>query len=156
MTAHLIQLVYASAAARPATPDELESILTHSRKANAAIGVTGLLLHDNGSYFQVLEGPQDAVEATFARISGDSRHGRVLRILTATVSERAFADWSMGYSGVTLADIARQPGLTDTFDRAADFTALDAGRATLLIAAFRNGMFRMGDPANQSFAETAA
>lgn len=152
MSNRLIQLVYASAASDPATPELLDRILAHSRSANAAKGITGLLLHDKGSYFQVLEGPADAVEATFSRIAADTRHGRVLRILTAVAQERAFADWSMGFSGVTMADIARQPGLTDAFDRAADFTALDAGRATLLIAAFRNGLFRMGEPADEAVA----
>ncbi len=147
MSNDLIQLVYASAASDPATPALLDRILAQSRAANAAQGITGLLLHDNGSYFQVLEGPRHAVEATFTRIGADRRHGRVLRILTTPVTGRAFAGWSMGYSGITMADIARSPGLCDAFDRAADFTALDAGRATLLIAAFRNGLFRMREPA---------
>ena len=96
----LVQLVYVSLAVRPFSPDELASILRTSRKNNAAVGVTGALLYSEGNVMQALEGPADAVDATFRRIQGDPRHRTVSVLYRGPVSERAFPEWEMGVQSV--------------------------------------------------------
>jgi hypothetical protein len=46
-------------------------------------------------FIQVLEGPVDAVEATFERICGDLRHRSVRLLELAVAEERVFGDWAM-------------------------------------------------------------
>jgi hypothetical protein len=61
----VLQLVYASAAAVPFTIAQLESLLTKARRKNSLCDVTGMLLYHEGSFFQVLEGPEAAVRKVF-------------------------------------------------------------------------------------------
>jgi hypothetical protein len=90
----LIQLVYAS---RPFGFDAamLNGILSDARRLNPANDVTGALICRADLYLQLLEGPKDAVEATFARIAKDDRHVDVQRLVSRTIDQRLFPDWAM-------------------------------------------------------------
>lgn len=91
------QLVYVSAASWAMTDTDLNDILDASRRNNRANGVTGLLLHIDHGFLQILEGPETAVAETFARIRRDPRHTS-LRLLTEQETDaRLFGEWSMGF-----------------------------------------------------------
>lgn len=92
----MLSLVYFSTAVGPPDPAVLSEILDVSRRNNRAAGVTGLLCHLDGSYLQFLEGPDAAVQATFARIGRDPRHRDLLKVHDAAIGSRAFGDWDMG------------------------------------------------------------
>jgi len=68
--------------------------------------VTGGLLFSEGCFAQVLEGPQDAVEAAFERIQCDARHCEVVVLQSGPITKRDFPDWSMAFAG---ADAASSP-----------------------------------------------
>lgn len=97
------RLVYASHNRLPGPPDEvaaeIRGILAASQANNQAAGVTGALMFNDGCFGQVLEGPQDAVEATFERIQQDARHGTVTLLAFGPVAERGFPNWSMAFVG---------------------------------------------------------
>ena len=78
---------------------EIEAILAKSRVNNARDGITGGLLFNDGCFAQVLEGPVDAVEATFERIQCDDRHGEVTMIEAGPILARDFPAWSMAFNG---------------------------------------------------------
>jgi hypothetical protein len=100
MAAELLRLIYVSHAVRPLTTAELDLILLHGRRNNVRDGITGMLVYASGNFMQVLEGPPPAVEATFARISRDSRHQGIIEIERDLVEARSFAGWSMGFRRV--------------------------------------------------------
>ena len=79
--------------------EEVTGILEVSRRNNALVGVTGALMFSAGCFVQVLEGPQQAVEATFERIQRDDRHGGVHVVEFEPVAQRSFSNWSMAYIG---------------------------------------------------------
>ena len=95
-------IVYASSSV-PASPD-LEGILKVSRRNNDDNGLTGVLLFAEGNFIQALEGPEAALEKTYARIIADPRHHLVLELYRAPISERNFPDWSMGCPKLTTRD----------------------------------------------------
>ena len=78
---------------------EIDAILEVSRRNNGGCGVTGALIFNRGTFGQILEGPEDAVEETFLRIEGDPRHHDVEVLDLKPVTARAFGDWSMGFVG---------------------------------------------------------
>ena len=90
----LMQLVYAS---RPFGFDTaiLNGILSEARRLNPENDITGALICRADLYLQLLEGPADAVEATFARIARDDRHVEVQHLVSRPVEERLFPDWAM-------------------------------------------------------------
>jgi hypothetical protein len=89
--------VYVSTAVKAFSQAELEALLDVSRRRNDACGVTGMLLYVDGNFMQLLEGPEDAVAATRARIAADPRHHTLITLLHTERSERHFQDWSMGF-----------------------------------------------------------
>lgn len=91
------RLIYISTSRAVISPGELNGILAVSRRNNARVGVTGLLVAGGRRFLQALEGPGDAVEATFRRIGADPRHFAVVTLRRDEVTSRTFPDWTMGY-----------------------------------------------------------
>ncbi len=97
--APLIRVVYHSTClisrAEGAFRAELASILEASARRNPALGVTGVLIYERGRFIQLLEGPENAVDALLDDIEIDVRHG-LFHILWRTPADaRLFANWSM-------------------------------------------------------------
>jgi hypothetical protein len=118
----ITQLVYVS---RPFGFDAytLDDILMSARRNNRAYGITGALICRADIYMQMLEGPHDAVNATFARIRRDNRHLEVALIYSSDVEDRLFPDWDMREDPPrswmwSQADIAAGAARTATMDDA--------------------------------------
>ena len=88
------QLVYYS---QPFGFDDamLDGILLQARRNNPKNELTGALIVRGDLYLQLLEGPEAAIMATFAKISRDDRHLAVKLLVKETVAERLFPNWSM-------------------------------------------------------------
>ena len=100
----LIQLVYISTMREPLTPAEQASILAKSRANNATRGITGLLVAGSNRFLQLLEGPEEEVEARFDAIRADPRHFAVVLLDRRTTDVRQCPDWAMGFqAGATSA-----------------------------------------------------
>ena len=93
----MLRLVYRSTATQPFAHDQLFDVLSVSQRNNAQANITGLLLHSNGQFFQVLEGEAEAVQTTFERIKHDPRHSDIQMIFQEQTTQRLFSDWSMGF-----------------------------------------------------------
>lgn len=137
-----VQCIYASAANTDFEQDELLSLLDLSRQNNEKIGVTGMLLYHESSFFQVLEGEADKVNAVFKRISNDPRHTQVVKLIVEPVEQRFFPNWSMGFAGISQEDLKDIPGLNDFYSSRLCFTQLEASRARVLLDQFRSGRWR--------------
>jgi FAD-dependent sensor of blue light len=138
----LIHLIYASTATRPFDKEQLVELLEQSRGANARIDVSGMLLHEAGNFFQVLEGRAAVVEALFAKICADDRHERPIKIMQEPIAERSFGDWTMAFSDITRAELDAIDGTNDFFGRGLMFVQMGNGRAKKLVAAFGQGRWR--------------
>ncbi len=139
----LVHCIYCSAAATTEfDPKGLQTLLEECRRNNAKLGITGMLLFQNGSFFQVLEGERTDVEALFEKIAADKRHTRVAKVILEPIEERAFGEWTMGYPKVSAKELAQIPGLNDFFARGSSYIELGEGRAKTLLAAFRDGRWR--------------
>ena len=73
----------------------LAEILKQARSGNAERGITGALMLYDDWFAQVLEGPQAAVEALYAKIKRDPRHDTVRLYEAGIVSKRQFSKWAM-------------------------------------------------------------
>jgi EAL domain-containing protein (putative c-di-GMP-specific phosphodiesterase class I) len=138
----LIHLIYSSAGTRPFQDEELVELLARSRAKNAGLGITGMLLYDNGSFFQILEGSPEAVDQLYQTIAQDERHTKAVVIIREPIPKRSFGEWTMGYSKVTAEELDEIVGLNDFFATGSSFTEVNSGRAKKLLAAFREGRWR--------------
>lgn len=98
------RLIYFSSATRKMTTCELDSLLSQSRRNNLRDGLTGLLLYGDGSFMQLLEGPEEAVDRTYERILNDPRHRHLIKVDDTRSGERLFGSWSMGYHRLAAGD----------------------------------------------------
>jgi hypothetical protein len=98
------QLLYVSRTSRGLVPATLNGILAVSRTNNALLGITGLLIHIDGGFLQILEGEERIVRELYMRICTDRRHSEVRMLLDRGVAARAFTGWSMGYERPSLDD----------------------------------------------------
>ncbi len=96
-TGGMRQLLYVSNTMPDLSPGVLDDILTASRRNNAMMGITGLLLYIDGGFLQMLEGDELGLRELYGRISADRRHSDPKLMLDREVGERAFAGWSMGF-----------------------------------------------------------
>ncbi|WP_376989511.1 BLUF domain-containing protein [Bosea sp. R86505] len=78
------------------TLETLRNIILISKTNNARMSITGALIFDGHKFLQILEGKQQDVESTYARINADTRHRESRIILSRYVQLRDFSDWSMG------------------------------------------------------------
>ena len=108
----LFHLGYVSTETHALSSDELLGLLEVAREANEKADLTGLLLHREHSFFQVLEGEEQVVRDLFARISKDDRHQRVELLFEGPVEAREFEDWRMGFVQLDEVDVARLPGFS--------------------------------------------
>ncbi|MEQ9259971.1 MAG: BLUF domain-containing protein [Roseovarius sp.] len=95
----VFQLAYTSAATSDVTGNQLRDILETSQRNNVRDGITGVLMYNNGLFFQILEGDQSAVEGCLDRIRADVRHSAIALAFTGHVEHRVFARWEMGFAG---------------------------------------------------------
>ena len=74
---------------------DIEDIIEEATKTNQELNITGCLVCQNNSFFQLMEGPKSNVLLIYEKIKKDPRHYD-LEILTRKInSNRFFPKWSM-------------------------------------------------------------
>jgi uncharacterized membrane protein (DUF373 family) len=116
----MIRLTYASTASQEWSPEDLLKLLKQARTNNGAKNITGILLYSNGTFFQVLEGEEAAVENLYRTIEKDPRHKNCTIIERLNITERAFPYWSMGFEKIDPKELRKMKGLNNFFEH--DFT----------------------------------
>ena len=113
MTMHFV--LYASSAVRPLDDDQIQGLLEVSRRNNATVNVSGMLLYYEGSFLQYIEGEKEDVMSLYARIADDRRHHGLFVLDSDTIDDRAVSAWTMGYNRLD----AAQQKLLGSFDLSA-------------------------------------
>src|ERR1700760_1354926 len=91
-------IAYVSAASWNLLDEQVERIVSESRRLNTLNGITGVLLYCDGNFMQYLEGDEQAVLETFARIRASESHYQINELMNQAIDAREFGDWSMGFS----------------------------------------------------------
>jgi hypothetical protein len=92
----LVRLLYASKAVDSVSQEELLKSLSQSKTDNPLIGITGVLCSSALIFLQCSEGGRMEVNALYNLIAVDPRHSDVVILSYEEISERRFANWSMG------------------------------------------------------------
>lgn len=75
--------------------EEIDALSEQSARNNHQLDVTGILMTSGRIFFQLLEGPPEAVEELYRKIVFDPRHTDILLLSGELVDERLFPDWAM-------------------------------------------------------------
>ena len=113
----LFHLGYVSTETGDLGSSGMVELLTEARRINTSRDITGLLLHRDRSFYQVLEGAEDLVRQTFDSIEKDERHTAIDVLFEGEVDEREFPDWQMGFLNLDGVDIETLQGYSDFLSR---------------------------------------
>jgi hypothetical protein len=93
--ARVHHILYRSRATHPFTQEQLTDLVTHARAYNTYSDITGLLCYCDGTFVQLLEGPEASVLELYAAICQDPRHEQIETLSDTAGPTRWFADWRM-------------------------------------------------------------
>lgn len=124
----MLQMIYTSEATTKFSPAELQDLLLSARRNNDRDAITGMLLYEDGTFLQVLEGENEVVEATYQRIAADRRHHKIMLIARFEVDHRSFHDWEMGFFDASGGKLLQLPGYSNFLSkRTVELENLDDG-----------------------------
>ncbi len=89
----LHQLVLVSCAAAPLDARALCALGQDLSRRNSAAGISGMLMHHDGSFVQLLEGDAAVLNETLTRLQRDEQHRGVQTVLSSAIDERGFDEW---------------------------------------------------------------
>lgn len=143
----LNQIVWISEAKRKYSQEELFALLKKARANNIKHQITGLLLYDDMSFMQLMEGDRTSVEDIFEnRIKPSRLHTRVTLLAHREIEERNFENWSMGFMSSKHRKIQEIPGFRDFSQTHTSFLDLagDASMTKKIIDGFHDGKWHLG------------
>lgn len=90
------RIKYVSRYSKPLDAKQLEALGESAARKNRELEVTGALMASGGLFYQIIEGPPEAVDELYAAIEADERHTDII-LLSVEEDEpsRLFPDWSM-------------------------------------------------------------
>jgi len=135
----LFQIVYTSTAAELFSRAELNELLKGSVQRNTRAGITGLLLYNNGTFMQTLEGEEAVVIALFAKISRDPRHHHVIPLIHEPIERRNFSNSAMAFRDLDAPELRNLPGYSEFLNTPlnGDLLAPDIPKCQRLLLLFK-------------------
>lgn len=109
----MIRVTYLSQESTPWTPSMLLQLLRHCHIKNPELGLTGLLIHGNGSFLQTIEGEAAAVDGLLAKIEKDPRHKNFRVLRRENITRRFYGGWTMGFQRLSEEMLKDVPELED-------------------------------------------
>ena len=117
---------------------DLESLGKNCAEQESHVGITGMLLHKNGSFLQVIEGSKAVICDMFARISADPRHTNIRTISDRTIPHREFDGQAVSFKNLD----ELPPGSPYLSPFSFEAFAADPDLALLILAYFFRNRFR--------------
>lgn len=91
----MIQLIYTSTVAPQIESGEIFRIVNKSAANNGRDGLSGFLLLSKDRFFQVVEGPEAAIDALMRKLEADPRHHSITIVERKTIERPSFPSWRM-------------------------------------------------------------
>jgi hypothetical protein len=109
----LYHVIYLSSATERLSQGPLLEMLTMGRRKNVARGLTGILLHRDGTYLHFLEGRREDVDVLLLQLRMDRRHGALKVLREGSLGRRLYPDSPLAFkdlSGLTGSQMAERSG----------------------------------------------
>jgi Sensors of blue-light using FAD len=110
----MYRLIYLSTASKTKMSDsDLSNLLLKSQKSNRNIDITGILLHKNGEFIQILEGEKKSVLDLFEIIKKDKRHKNIIAFDQKEIEKRYFTGYFMAFDDTHFDNLNKFESLRD-------------------------------------------
>jgi len=116
----MIHIIYISSVTSWPTEEDLTNLLEQARSRNLKQNVTGMLIYDNATFMQVLEGDISDVHEIYESIRKDPRNTGVVKLAENEIIARDFPDWTMGFKNLKNCSPDELSGFVDIFNGGLD------------------------------------
>lgn len=89
-------LCYLSSAKKSLSNTDIEQLFRVNKRNNTELDISGVLVYNYGNFLQILEGNKQKIETLFLKISQDSRHHNIIKLIDTSIEERLFNDYNSG------------------------------------------------------------
>ncbi|RZS91995.1 BLUF domain-containing protein [Aquimarina brevivitae] len=83
------------------TQKELQQLFSFVTNTNKKLGITGVLIHAEGNFFQIIEGETTTIHSLFERIQQDTRHYDIITILNKPIYNSSFDDYECSFTVIS-------------------------------------------------------
>ncbi|GAB1855506.1 hypothetical protein MHTCC0001_03400 [Flavobacteriaceae bacterium MHTCC 0001] len=97
----MITICYLSSVRPRLSIIDIESLFNQTKKQNDIYNISGVLIYNDGNFFQILEGEENYVNLLYAKIKGDKRHHNIIEIINSPINEKIFDGFDYGYSVIS-------------------------------------------------------
>jgi hypothetical protein len=94
--------------------EDIKNIFERTLTNNETFKITGILIFNNGHFFQVLEGEENHVKRVYSSIVKDHRHHGIIKLLDTKIKDSIFAEYETGFT--VMKDFSRIRKLKIYFD----------------------------------------
>lgn len=119
-------ICYISSIKNNTSENELNKLCDFVSNKNDALGITGVLILNNGHFFQIMEGEVTIIEKILKKIKLDKRHEGIIKLLETNIEDHIFKDYASGNFSI-IKDLANLKKLRLYFDwiKQANILAID-------------------------------
>jgi hypothetical protein len=90
-------LCYVSSAKSSLTDLDIDHLFRVNKRNNTEYGISGILVYNYGNFLQILEGDKQKIYFLFEKISQDSRHNNIIKLIDASTDEHIFEGYDSGF-----------------------------------------------------------
>ncbi len=90
--------------------EELASLTRMAKRRNEMDNITGVLILENGVFYQTIEGPESKLMRLFESIKRDQRHEDIVLLISEPIEKQVFSDWSL--DSFVIDDVQKVPSET--------------------------------------------
>ncbi len=94
-------IVYVSRAVKDISREDLDALFKSTTLNNEDLEITGILMYNEQTFLQVLEGEYAIINSLFETIKTDSRHNSIFKLVDTTKGSRIFSQYKTGFSIIT-------------------------------------------------------
>jgi len=91
----MYELFITTIARKQYSDDEIKKIVSDLSVRNTQHSLTGVLIYNDGEFYQILEGEQSTLEGLRDEILNDELHGGVHVIWEGGIKDRGYTNWGL-------------------------------------------------------------
>ena len=132
-------ILYLSSAVESLSEADIDHLLERARTRNRDADVTGILLHEPGTFMQYIEGPRDGLTSIHDVIKKSPLHAGIVELINEACKARYFPQWSMAYRRTSVQAFTHPEQFASLLAPGLKFESDDFPAALKLLNRFWNG-----------------
>ena len=126
-------LLFLSTATHLLSQAEIDDLLNRAQTRNAEEKITGVLLYNDGSFLQYLEGPVVGLSKIYEIIKSDHLHSGIIELIYEPISMREFPEWPMAFCSGNTVKLPEPTQFTERLSHLLEPSDLSMSRTRMLI-----------------------